>query len=175
MSGRHRKPGPRELSGRPQRAIERDYGTKESQAYRTYLASGRDGADPNQTSYPLGILRTNGIITQEQHNAGCKYSWLYCAVNGRVSIAALNFDKLPQGKASNDWPPDWADREFRVLRHYLKGLGMLTKSVIDGACVFERPIPWLFPHRPNHADKIHADMLISGLESLSKRTLEGVG
>ena len=173
MRGRKRRPGYREPSGRHQRTAERDRGTKESQAYRKYLASGQDGADPNQTSYPLGVLLTNGIVTQDQHDAGCKYAWLYCAINGRRSLAGQTYDSFPKGKADPDWPPDWADGEFRIQRAFVEKLGRFTKDTIDNACVFEHQIRWLLPLRPTVADLRHADALVDGLQSLAQFTVFG--
>ena len=60
-----------------------DRGTPELQAYRERLAA---GGDPALTEYPLGLLLTRGLVSREQHEAGCYYAFLYGRSIGRTQV-----------------------------------------------------------------------------------------
>ena len=95
--GRPRKPGPRELNGRPQRS-QRDTGPRELKSLRKWYAG--DG-DPALTAYPLGILLANKAISEDQHRAGCQYAWLHWRVFGRPSVAAVRFEFMNRTTGTN--------------------------------------------------------------------------
>jgi len=60
-----------------------DRGTPELQAYREKLAA---GGDPALTEYPLGLLLARGLVSREQHEAGCYYAFLYGRSIGRTQV-----------------------------------------------------------------------------------------
>jgi len=60
-----------------------DRGTPELQAYRERLAA---GGDPALTEYPLGLLLARGLVSREQHEAGCHYAFLYGRSIGRTQV-----------------------------------------------------------------------------------------
>jgi hypothetical protein len=60
-----------------------DRGTPELQAYRERLAG---GGDPVLTEYPLGLLLARGLVSREQHEAGCYYAFLYGRSIGRTQV-----------------------------------------------------------------------------------------
>jgi len=60
-----------------------DCGTPELQAYRERLAA---GGDPALTEYPLGLLLARGLVSREQHEAGCYYAFLYGRSIGRTQV-----------------------------------------------------------------------------------------
>jgi hypothetical protein len=60
-----------------------DRGTAELQAHRTRLAA---GGDPALTEYPLGLSLARGLISREQHEAGCYYAFLYGRAIGRTQV-----------------------------------------------------------------------------------------
>ena len=65
-----------------------DKGTGEVQLLRAWYAG---QGDPALTSYPLGILLANAVLTDDQHKAVCRYAWLHWAVFGRPSVAAVSW------------------------------------------------------------------------------------
>src|SRR5262249_56441760 len=70
--------------GRPNRnRPEIDRGTPELQAHRERLAA---GGDPALTEYPLGLLLARGLVSREQHEAGCYYAFLYGRSIGRTHV-----------------------------------------------------------------------------------------
>ncbi|MGH6932505.1 MAG: hypothetical protein ACREEE_08735, partial [Dongiaceae bacterium] len=58
-----------------------DLGTPEARARRERMAA---GADPALTEYPLGLLLARQLISDEQHEAGCYYGFLYGQAIGGV-------------------------------------------------------------------------------------------
>ena len=70
--------------GRPNRdRPDIDRGTPELQAHRERLAA---GGDPALTEYPLGLLLARGLVSREQHEAGCYYAFLYGRSIGRTQV-----------------------------------------------------------------------------------------
>lgn len=70
--------------GRPYRdrpAI--DTGTPEFRAQRARLAA---GGDPALVEYPLGLLLARGLVSREQHEAGCYYAFLYGRAIGKTQV-----------------------------------------------------------------------------------------
>jgi len=65
-----------------------DQGTPELQARRAVLVG---GSDPALSEHPLGIMLARGLITPEQHEAGCYYAGLYGRAVGPpdLSVASL--------------------------------------------------------------------------------------
>ncbi|HEY4161983.1 MAG TPA: hypothetical protein VGM59_02895 [Dongiaceae bacterium] len=61
-----------------------DLGTPELQALRHRLVA---GADPVLAENPLGILLARGLISAEQHGAGCRYERLYRQAVARREIS----------------------------------------------------------------------------------------
>jgi hypothetical protein len=60
-----------------------DRGTPELQAHRERLAA---GGDPALTEYPLGLLLARGLVSRDQHEAGCYYAFLYGRSIGRTQV-----------------------------------------------------------------------------------------
>lgn len=60
-----------------------DRGTPELQAHRERLAA---GGDPALSEYPLGLLLARGLVSREQHEAGCYYAFLYGRSIGRTQV-----------------------------------------------------------------------------------------
>jgi hypothetical protein len=65
-----------------------DKGTPELQARRVRLAA---GGDPALTEYPLGLMLARRLVTDEQHEAGCYYAFLYGRTIGRTQV---NYNQL---------------------------------------------------------------------------------
>jgi hypothetical protein len=81
-----------------------DKGTPELQARRVRLAA---GSDPALTEYPLGLMLARRLITDEQHEAGCYYAFLY----GRTQV---NYNQLYQQIAAASAEQQDLSEEARV-------------------------------------------------------------
>ncbi len=166
MTKRGRKPKfvPREPNGRAQR--NRDKGTDELQARREWLAG--DG-DMSKTTYPLGILLTNGEITEEQHSAGGRLAWLYAVVYGKVSIGAAAFER-GRGRDTREVNPDdeirWQAEVKRTLRA-LSGISRHVRDDIVSLVVYERVPGFMRPGFPTDKDIAHAGRVKAGLRLLA--------
>jgi hypothetical protein len=77
-----RKPSRRGRPRKQQAATDR--GTPETQSFRRKLAA---GGDPTLTEYPLGLLRLRALIDGDQHEAGCRYAYLYRQAIGRAQVS----------------------------------------------------------------------------------------
>ncbi|SLN31952.1 hypothetical protein [Oceanibacterium hippocampi] len=175
--GRPRKSGLREPNGRLALVAE-DRGTVENQRRRAWLAQ---GADPALTSYPLGILLANDAISDAQHQAGCRYAWLFSIAIGRASTAAQSFDRLERGTrriptgaleameptSSDDWRAA-REREFREAAAELVSTGRQVKALIDETVIYQHCPRWLFPKIPTNTDVTEARALLLGLDTLGR-------
>src|SRR5262245_51644238 len=74
--------------GRPkQDRPDHDPGTPELQARRAALAG---ASDPALAEYPLGIMLARGLISAEEHEAGCYYAMLYAKAVGRTGLSCAH-------------------------------------------------------------------------------------
>lgn len=123
--------------GRP-RTRPQDYGTPELIAKRWALVG--EGA-AELAEYPLGVMLARGIITQDQHNSGQRYAWLYGNIIGRVTIK--NVLAPSKGEAIED--PRQAEMEaaFRLCKNALLMAGRRACNALENAAVFERLPYWL--------------------------------
>ena len=122
------------------RTPEADLGTPEARAHKLALVG---SADPALAEYPLGVLLARGILTPEQHDAGCHYAYLAGRVLGRTkpyradlgggggealtegALAAVEF-----GQARTTLKDRKKEVGDGLLRKMLNDLG-LTKADLD--------------------------------------------
>ena len=159
-AGRPRKLGRRTKSGRIARKSHArgvDRGTEELQAMRFRLANGED---PALTSYPLGILEANGIITTDQRKAACRYAWLHAVVIGRPNCASMALERRTRSQESEVWDEEWLEEQedkFDAVRRLLSPARM--RMVLENVAVYER-LPGFFERRhPRPSDAREAELL----------------
>ena len=158
--GRQRKPGPREINGRPQRRG-RDRGTKEIQSLREWYAG---KGDPALAAYPLGILLVNEAISDAQHSAGCGYAWLHWAVFGRVSVGAVSYEFMDRAKPiERDRAHE--ERKLEAILELFQG-DRRGRRGLDGLVIFERIPRWMRPVDPRLGDISDARVFMAALETL---------
>ena len=169
-AGRPRKLGRRTKSGRIARKSHArgvDRGTEELQAMRQHLAN---GGDPALTSYPLGILEANGIITTDQRKAACHYAWLHAVVIGRPNCASMALERRTRSQESEVWDDKWLrDREgeFDAVRRLLSPARM--RMVLENVAVYER-LPGFFKRRHLRPSDIReAELLTQACNLLESR------
>lgn len=139
--------------GRPRKTTPLvDRGTPELQARR--------GAD-QMHSYPLGVLFLAGDITEDQHQAGCWYAWLYGFVCGRTTPAAMDWNHQPGGNRDG-WPDGLTGRLEEYFRIAADALARdrRAKDAVDNLVVYCRTPRWMQPRRPtpgcvNEAEAFH--------------------
>lgn len=117
-----------------------DPGTPELRARRQALAA---GADPALTEYPLGLLLARQLISEEQHEAGCYYGFLYgVAIGGARSgcsrlyqqIASESFD----GLELNEEEQARIEASFRRGKNMLLAVGRRICDAAENLIVFGR-------------------------------------
>ncbi len=98
-----------------------DRGTAELQAHRARLAA---GGDPALTDYPLGLLLARGLVSREQHEAGCYYAFLYGRTIGRTQVnCSYLFGALAAGYADRH---DLTEADLAKIQSlFRKGKGAL--------------------------------------------------
>jgi hypothetical protein len=127
--------------GRPNR--ERpivDRGTAELQAHRARLAA---GGDPVLAEYPLGLLLARGLVSREQHEAGCYYAFLYGRAVGRTQVnCSYLFGELAAGYADRHdlTEADLAKLQslFRKGKNHLLASGRRVCDATENLAVFGR-------------------------------------
>lgn len=123
--------------GRP-RTRPQDYGTPELIAKRRALVG--EGA-PELAEYPLGIMLARGIISQDQHNSGRQYAWLYGSVIGRTNVKSMLADA--KGEAAEDPRQADAEASFRRCKEAMLRVGRRACDALENAAIFERVPYWL--------------------------------
>lgn len=142
--------------GRPRKTPEiRDLGTPELQARR--------GIDQRH-SYPLGVLFLAGDITEDQHQAGCWYAWLYGFMCGRTTVAAVDWDHQPGG-SRDSWPDGLTARLEEYFRTAAGALAKdrRAKEAVDNLIVYSRAPRWMQPRMPSPSDLRDAQAFHRGL------------
>jgi hypothetical protein len=132
----------RRKRGRPR--LERpdtDLGTPEMQARRALLVH---GGDASLSEYPLGLMLARGLIGREQHEAGCRYGYLYGRVigKGELSCAGL-YDRLaaemrPGGPAPSEEQEARDQMLFRLGKNRLLAAGRRVCDAMENLVVFGR-------------------------------------
>jgi hypothetical protein len=122
-----------------------DEGTPEQQVRRQALAA---GGDPALTEHPLGLMLARGLISIQQHEAGCYYAMLYGWAVGRtdVSVASLYRRLLAEG-----WHGKEIDEEdltriqalYRLGKNRLLAAGRRISTATENIAVFGRPARFL--------------------------------
>jgi hypothetical protein len=122
-----------------------DEGTPEQQVRRQALAA---GGDPALTEHPLGLMLARGLISTQQHEAGCYYAMLYGWAVGRtdVSVASLYRRLLAEG-----WHGKEIDEEdltriqtlYRLGKNRLLAAGRRISMATENIAVFGRPARFL--------------------------------
>lgn len=162
--GRPPKPvDKREGNGRAQR--HRDHGTPELQARREFLAGKGDKA---LTTFPLGILLANEVITEEEYRAGCRFAWLHAVVIGKHSLAAIEFERS-HGKSVREVDED---REAELQDRFRKSMDCFEsrrqRDEIVSLCVYERVPRFMRPVIPTGRDILQAQIIKDGLYWLAE-------
>jgi len=160
--------------GRPNRdRPDIDRGTPELRAHRERLAA---GGDPALTEYPLGLLLTRGLVSREQHEAGCYYAFLYGRSIGRTQVdCSYLFGAAAAGYADRH---DLTEAElaklqtlFRHGKNHLLAAGRRVCDATENLVVFGRLPRFLDggrrrPRSAWRADETELDAVRLGLEVL---------
>jgi|GEM_PF-4536507 len=158
MSKRKKRPMPKmNKRGRP--AKPKDEGpTPEMIAKRKQLVG--DG-DLQLAGYPLGVLWARKIISQDQHDAGVYYAYLFGRMFGKIHPGHSTpgaYDPELDDKAQEIIEPLW--REAESIIH---GMSRSTKYAVENCAVYSR-LPNLSRVDPK---------LIKGLNALAEWRIRG--
>jgi hypothetical protein len=105
-----------------------DKGTPELQARRVRLAA---GGDPALTEYPLGLMLARRLATDEQHEAGCYYAFLYGRTIGRTQV---NYNQLYQHIAATfaEQRDRSEEAQARIESLFRQGKDGVRSSILRG-------------------------------------------
>lgn len=161
--------------GRPrQDRPETDLGTPEQQARRAVLAA---SGDPALSEYPLGLMLARGLVGREQHEAGCRYGFLYGRVigKGEVSCAGI-YDRLaadvrPDRPMASEESEARDQALFRLGKNQLLAGGRRVCDATENIVVFGRPARFLDLHGRRGAaarrgDAAELAAVLAGLDAL---------
>lgn len=118
-----------------------DTGTPELQARRSALVG---PGDPALAEYPLGIMLARGLITAEEHEAGCYYAALYARAVARTSLSCAHIYRrmlAESGRAMDldDKSQAHIERLFRQGKNNLLAAGRRVSEATENLAVFGRP------------------------------------
>jgi hypothetical protein len=144
-----------------------DRGTPEIQSFRRKLAA---GGDPALTEYPLGMLRLRALIDGDQHEAGCRYAYLYRQAVGRVQVSYdhLYREMLALPGGGNERPEELQARFealFRRAKGRLIAAGRRVCEATEDVAVFGR-MPLILGDPRRGARQLEA--IRAGLDTLHK-------
>lgn len=132
----------RRRRGRPrQERPDIDLGTPELQARRALMVP---GGDPALSEYPLGLMLARGLIGREQHEAGCRYGFLYGRVIGKGQVSCAGIYERLAADVRIDRPVASEEREardqalFRVGKNQLLAAGRRICDATENVVVFGR-------------------------------------
>ena len=119
-----------------------------------------NGADPALAEYPLGILLARHIVTQDQHNAGLKFAWLYAKAHGRTKDCGLDYgyNGMDETRLAD------VEATYRQQKAILMRLSLRTFNAVVDLAVF-RQMPWWFNGLSGPAWRTQ-DMVVNGLKAL---------
>jgi hypothetical protein len=145
------------------RTPEIDLGTPEARAHKVALVG---PADPALAEYPLGVLLARGILTPEQHDAGCHYAYLAGRVLGRTKpyradLGGGGGEELGEGALAA------VERRWHEAVRALLDAGRRAKDAVDNVAIFERLPGWLVRSQPRLGDDRERLALVHGLEALA--------
>ena len=141
-----------------------DRGTPEQQARRQALIG---SAAPHLAEYPLGVLLARGLISAEQHDAGCHYAYLAGRVLGRTK--PYRADAAGSGGAElTEAALASVERRWLQAVRMLFDAGRRAKDAVDNVAIFERLPGWLAREQPRPGDAAEQQALVAGLESLAR-------
>lgn len=158
-----------------------DRGTPEQQARRATLAG---PGDPVLSEYPLGIMLARGLITSEQHEAGCFYAALYGRAIGRAQLSCAHvyrrlLAESGRGKELDDKGQEHMERLFRDGKNRLLAAGRSICQATENLVVFGRPARFLANRRTNElrrgADFAEYQAVLAGLDVLVASYGRGAG
>ncbi len=164
--GRPRKDRLRKGAGKAEEA--RYAPTARQRAERLALV-GPD-APPEWSEYPLGILRARGYLTERQHDAGCRYAWLF-----RLAIGGERFASVDLTGRRSPGPEERSEawlaartRDYGRARLLLQAEGSRTRHLVEDVSVYQRlPAFCLARPCPGPADLILLQRLQAGLTLLA--------
>jgi hypothetical protein len=136
-----------------------DRGTAELQAHRARLTA---GGDPTLAEYPLGLLLARGLVSREQHEAGCYYAFLYGRAVGRTQVnCSYLFGAVAAGYADRHdlTEADMAKLQslFRKGKNHLLASGRRVCDATENLAVFGRMPRFLDAGRRRPASALRAD------------------
>ncbi len=122
-----------------------DGGTPELQARRSALVG---AGDPALAEYPLGIMLARGLISAEEHEAGCYYAALYAKAVARTSLSCAHIYRrmlAESGRAQelDDKSQAHIERLFRHGKNRLLAAGRRVSEATENLAVFGRPARFL--------------------------------
>ena len=151
-----------------------DLGTPEAQRKRIELV-GR--AAPELAEYPLGVLLARGLITRDQHDAGCHYAYLRGKALGNTTVFGMFRALFPTGggRALDEDTQVVVEARWRAAASTLLAAGRPAKDAVDNAALYLRLPRWLKPaledgagrQRPRHGDRREREDLLAGLRALA--------
>ena len=126
-----------------------DTGTPELQARRTALVG---GGDPALAEHPLGIMLARGLISAEEHEAGCHYAVLYARAVARTHLSPAHIYRrmlAESGRAASldDKSQEHIERLFRQGKNRLLSAGRRVCEATENIAVFGRPARFLDSRR----------------------------
>ena len=126
-----------------------DQGTPELQARRAVLVG---GSDPALSEHPLGIMLARGLITPEQHEAGCYYAGLYGRAVGPPDLSVASLYRRLMAESGRGKEIDEADLGriqalYRLGKNRLLAAGRRISAATENIAVFGRPARFLVARR----------------------------
>lgn len=151
-----------------------DPGTPELQARRAALAGDGDAA---LSEYPLGLMLARGLIGREQHEAGCRYGFLYGRAIGKGTLSCAGiYDRLAaevrsSGPVTSEAQEARDQALFRLGKNQLLAAGRRVCDATENAIVFGRMPRFLLEAGwrgagARRADSAELAALVTGLDAL---------
>ncbi len=136
--------------------------TPEVAARRRALA--RDG-DQMLTSNPLDLLKSRGLVSPTQADAGRVFGWMRRQIYGAVEVGALDMDRI-RGAAVEGAERAGLEARYGAAREALQARGRRVVDVTENVAIYQRWPGVLAKSRIAERDRRELALLREGLEIL---------
>jgi hypothetical protein len=159
----------------------RDGGTPELQARRAAMVG---AGDPTLAEHPLGVMLARGLITPEQHEAGCYYAALYGRAVARIHLSAAPIYRRllaesGRGRELDEGSQRHIERLYRLGKNHLLAASRRICEATENLVVFAKPARFLDQRRTallrRGADYNEFQAVLAGLDVLVASYGRGAG
>jgi len=159
-----------------------DLGTPELVHKRALMAgpprvtTGSDGKnkkvepDMTMTTRPIDVLKENGTISEEAHQAAERFAALRKKIFGKASPGAIDIGAVSRGRPDEDDDTAEAEAKYREACLAIKHYSRSVFDAVENLVIHDRWPRWMFELNADRADREKATLGLAALLAWHKNT-----